>query len=135
MYLVSFSVRYTIPNFRSPKMELQCTFMFVTFWPGFVGFQGTAIIPEVWRMFHSIGRQVDYVIGLGRALQDLVRFQMDKTSLGFGGERFQPGSDATTPIVDAVVRYVQCIMCYVLCKNSIDVKSLLKGVDLNLILC
>ena len=105
--------------------------------PGFGAFQGTAIIPEVWRMFHSIGRQVDYVIGLGRALQDLVKFQIDKTSLGFGGERFQPGSDATTPLVDAVVRYVQCIMCYMYLfyKYSTDVECLRQGVDLNLVLC
>ena len=62
------------------------------------------MIPEVWRLFHSIGRQIDYVIGLGRSLQDLTRFQIDKSKLGLGGDRLQPGSGGNKVIVDASVR-------------------------------
>ena len=47
--------------------------------------QGNTLVPESWRMFHSIGGQVEYTISLGRALQDLLRFLLDKEELRENG--------------------------------------------------
>ena len=39
------------------------------------------MVAESWRMFNSIGGQVEYIISLGRTLQDLLRFVLDKEEL------------------------------------------------------
>ena len=36
------------------------------------------MVVEVWRMLHSTAGQLEYVISLGRSLQDLIQFCMDE---------------------------------------------------------
>ena len=35
------------------------------------------VVVDVWRMMHSSVRRLDYLVALGRSLQDLVRYVMD----------------------------------------------------------
>ena len=69
------------PATRAARVRFPASAHFLVFY-----FQGTSTIHELWRMFHGLGRRIDYVISLGRSLQEFVRFQIDRSMLGMAEE-------------------------------------------------
>lgn len=55
--------------------------------------QGSSLIGEVWRMLHSAAGQLEYIISIGRSLQDLVRFILEIKQVDAKRDPPQPTPD------------------------------------------